>query len=464
MKLNIKFSKIYFKNKNRILHFVLTNLIYFLNLLINKDFKRPEPYYGNYLLGLNLLPISDEKYFEFDAAWNKTYILFNKGEYQNGVRIRKEIMHEIYEQNGITNSEYFPPILSKWFTGAIGHHQDIGIHIGAQKLGLIPIGQRYLQVAKKDLNKPFYLSINEDIKLLSFSNLHNSDEPPGLWHIYERMQLVKTHEDFIDHLELVEKVYVQNEMKSNGPILRLNLDYMQKSISELRNYGLRESDWFVTLHVRDAGNPNEHNSQSISNYIKSIEYIINSGGKVIRIGDSSMPRLPEIPDLIDLSQNSIASTHLHLYALAAAKFFIGTQSGPRAVPPLYKVPSLITNMTHIGNTTFYCSKESLYIPKKAYVDKNLLSFQEIINSGVGYGSFRPIDMYENKILFEPNTEDQILSGVKEMFDIVFNNAHSRNIMLDNKIDEIRKQVNFATTGLFSAQWLEENQNWFLPNT
>jgi putative glycosyltransferase (TIGR04372 family) len=390
--------------------------------------------------------------------------MFSKGEYQNGVRIRKEIMHEIYEKNGISNYDYFPPILSKWFTGAIGHHQEIGVHIAAQKLGFLPKGQRYLQVAKKDRNKPFYSSIKEDINLVSFSNLHNSDEPPGMWHIYERMQLVRTHDGFIDHLELAEKVYVESELNSDESILKLDMDYVQKSISELKSYGLKESDWFVTLHVRDAGNHKEHNSQSISSYIKSIEHIINLGGKVIRIGDTLMPRLPEIPGLIDLSQNSVTSSHLHLYALGAAKFFIGTQSGPRAVPPLFKVPSLITNVTHIGNSTFHYSKDTLYIPKNAYVSKKLLSFQDIINSPIGYGSFRPIDMKENNILFEPNTEDQILSGVKEMFNIVFNKVHPRNFALDNKINEIRKQVDFATTGLFSTQWLEVNQSFFLPNS
>jgi hypothetical protein len=73
-------------------------------------------------------------------------------------------------------------------------------------------------------------------------------------------------------------------------------------------------------------------------------------------------------------------------------------------------------------------------------------------------------MKENNILFEPNTEDQILSGVKEMFNIVFNKVHPRNFALDNKINEIRKQVDFATTGLFSTQWLEVNQSFFLPNS
>lgn len=417
MKSFTKFNEICFKVKNHILHFILTSLTHVANIFVNKNFSRPEPYYGNYLLRFNLLPKKGDRYFELDAAWNKTYIMFNKGDYQNAVRIRKEIMYEVYEKNGVSNTSYFPPILSRWFTGPIGHHQDIGVHIAAQNLGFLPSGQRYLQVSKEDLNRPFYLSIKEHVKLLSFSNLHNSDEHPGLWHIYERMHMIRTNDDFIDHLELAEKVYIENEIQSNKPILELNLDYNQKSKLELKTYGLNDSDWFVTLHVRDAGNPKEHNSQSISDYIKSIEYIIKAGGKVIRIGDYSMPRLPEIAGLIDLSQNSISSSHLHLYALAAAKFFIGTQSGPRSVPPLFKVPSLITNVTHIGNSTFRCSKETLYIPKNIYVGNNLLSFQEIINSGVGYGYFRPMDIKENNLVFEPNTEDQILVGVKEMIEM-----------------------------------------------
>jgi putative glycosyltransferase (TIGR04372 family) len=434
-----------------------------MNILVHKNFSRPEPFYGNYFLRFNLLPKKDDRFFELDAAWNKTYRMISKGDYQNAVRIRKEIMHEIYDKNGVFSSNYFPPILSRWFTGAIGHHQDIGVHIAAQNLGFLPSGQRYLQVSKDDLNRPFYLSIKEHVKHLSFSNLHNSDEHPGLWHIFERMQLIKTNDGFIDHQELAEKVYIENEKRSNKPILELNLDYYKKSKLELKTYGLNDSDWFVTLHVRDAGNPKEHNSQSISNYIKSIEHIVKAGGKVIRIGDYSMPRLPEMAGLIDLSQNSISSSHLHLYALATAKFFIGTQSGPRSVPPLFKVPSLITNVTSIGNTTQRCSRETLYIPKNIYVGRKLLSCQEIINSGVGYGSFHPIDIKENNLKFEPNTEDQILAGVKEMIEISFNKIHSRNLILDEKVNEIRKQVQFATIGLFSTTWLEENQSWFLNN-
>jgi putative glycosyltransferase (TIGR04372 family) len=372
-------------------------------------------------------------------------------------------MNETYEKNGITNCDYFPPILSRCYTGPIGHYRDIGIHIAAQNLGLLPTGQRYLQVAKKDLNKPFYLSIKDNIKPLSFSYLQGGNEPPGLWHIYERMQLIKTLDGFMDHYELIEKVYIQSAIDFEKPILELDSDYVQKSISELRNYGLNKSDWFVTLHVRETGNHNEHNNQSINTYIKSIEHITNLGGKVIRVGDSSMPGLPHIKGLIDLSQNSSNSSHLHLYALAASKFFIGTQSGPKAVPSLFNVPSLITNTTMLGLETFRCSKKTIYLPKKSFLNGRLLSFSEVINSPVGYGSYREDDLKEQRIFFESNTENQILNGVKEMVGIALSNSHPRDLILDNKIKEVREQVRFATTGLFGNLWLEENQGWFLAD-
>jgi len=460
---SINVTQTFLKIKNKTLYFILTSMINFVNILVNKNFTRSDIYYGKYFLSLNLLPKSGDKYFKFAKSWNETDVMFNKGDYHNAVRIRKEIMHESYETNGITNHNYFPPILSRCFTGPIGHYRDIGIHAAAQNLGFLPIGQRYLQVEKKDLNKPFYLSIRNNIKLLSFSYLQGGDEPPGLWHIYERMQLIKTRDGFMDHYELIEKVYIQSAIDSEKPILELDSEYVQTSISELKNYGLNESDWFVTLHVRETGNHEELNTQSINSYLKSIEYITNLGGKVIRVGDSSMPRLPHINGLIDLSQNSSISSHLHLYVLAASKFFIGTNSGPKAVPSLFNVPSIITNAVMLGLETLRCSERTLYLPKKCFLDGRLLSFVDVLNSPVGYGSFRPKDIRDQMIFFEPNSENQILNSVKEMVDIVFNNSHPRNLALDNKINKAREQVMFATTGLFSTQWLEENEVWFLPS-
>jgi len=459
-----KMNQFCFRLKSQALHFFLTSTVRFVNFIKYKNLRKPEPFYGNYILGLGLIPTPNENFFKLDRTWNESYSVFNRGEYKKSIRIRKEVMQEIYAMNGVTETGYFPPILSKTFSGAIGHNGHIGVHIAAQKLGLVPPGQRYMQVSKKDLNKPFFLSIKEKINLLSFSNIHNSDEPPGQWHIFERMQLIKTIDGFLDLHQLIEKVFTADSIISNEPILKLDSDYITNSVFELKKYGLKESDWFVTLHVRDAGNRNEHNYQSIDNYTKSIDYIISLGGKVIRIGDSSMQRLPSKFGLIDLTQNLPTSSHLHLYALAAAKFFIGTLSGPKVIPPLFKVPMLVTNMTCIGLESLYYSGETLFIPKKTFIDKNLLSFFELINSPIGFANFSPKNLSEKKISFESNSDEDILKGVKEMVDIVFNNLHSRNSELDKEVDLIRKNVEFASSGLLSTSWLETNHSWFLAKS
>ena len=92
MKNHIKFTQTFFKIKNWVMHFTLTSMVNFMNIVVNRNFRRPETYYARYLIGLNLLPKIGDNYFEWYANWNKTDRMFNKGEYHNAVRIRKEII------------------------------------------------------------------------------------------------------------------------------------------------------------------------------------------------------------------------------------------------------------------------------------------------------------------------------------------------------------------------------------
>ena len=98
MKNHIKFTQTFYKIKNWVLHFTLTSMVNFINIAVNRNFRRPETYYARYLVGLNLLPKIGDNHFEWYANWNKTDRMFNKGEYHNAVKIRKEIMYEIYKK------------------------------------------------------------------------------------------------------------------------------------------------------------------------------------------------------------------------------------------------------------------------------------------------------------------------------------------------------------------------------
>jgi putative glycosyltransferase (TIGR04372 family) len=238
-------------------------------------------------------------------------------------------------------------------------------------------------------------------------------------------------------------------------------EYESYARLRLEEYGLSKSDWFVTLHVRNTGSAIDVREQSIKDYLASINLIIANGGKVIRIGDPSMEKINAIPGFIDLSRDSKLHTPLHLYALAKAKFFIGTNSGPKMYPPLYGVPSLITNLTSIGLETFTLSPGTIYIPKTYTREGEKLPLVEILGSHIGYDNFNRRQLFERGIGVADTSQLDILKGVEEMLQYVFGLAPERNNEFDIQVERIRSASQFSTSGRFSATWLSENENWFL---
>ena len=456
-----KIQIFYFQVKNKILYSVLRKWLQFLSLIVNRKLSFIDKNYVTYLLNAGIVPFSNEKFFEWDRAWKKSMLEWNQGNYQKSVKIRKEIMNEVYLANKISFKDYYPPFLSRIYAGPIGHNGVIGMHLAAQKFNLIPRGERWLPVNELIASRPFFLSIKDDIKLVKFQNQFNGDELPSHWHMYERLQLIKTNEEFVDLYPLIESVFSHIKDITKNPILKLDYDYEQKSLNELIKIGLKKSDWFVTLHVRDTGITGETREQPIESYLKSISYISNLGGKVIRIGDESMKRLPHIPGMIDLTTDFKNNSQLHLFALANAKFFIGTNSGPKFMPPLYGVPSLITNLTSLGLESLSLTNKTRYIPKKILYKNVPVSFYDILNSHMGYDNFTAKQLKKRSLELVCNSEDDILEGVKEMIDIVFNNSILEESGLENQVKAIRKSAYFSSNGMFSTYWLKQNEDWFL---
>jgi putative glycosyltransferase (TIGR04372 family) len=449
------------KLKNKLLYLILKKWLQILNLIVNRNLSSIDTNYVTYLLNSGVIPSTNEKFFDWDKTWKKAMFEWNEGRYQNSVTIRKELMYEIYLANKINFKDYYPPFLSRIFAGPIGHNGVIGMHIGAQKFGLIPKGKRWLPVNNLMANRPFFLSTKEYINLVSFQNQSSGDELPSQWHVYERLQLIKTEEGFVDLYPLIEKVFSHIEDFTKTPILKLDYEYEKNAKFELKKLGLDNNDWFVTLHVRDTGLEGETREQPVESYLKSIYYILSHGGKIIRIGDEFMKKLPSIPGVIDLTKNFAVNSKLNLFALARAKFFIGTNSGPKFMPPLYGVPSLITNLTSIGLESLSLTSKTIYIPKAIICNNDSVSLSDTLNSHMGFNNFTAKELNKRNIELKCNTEDDILNGVKEMIDIVFNNFSARELGLDNKVKEIRENVQFSSKGNFSTSWLRQNESWFL---
>jgi putative glycosyltransferase (TIGR04372 family) len=217
-----------------------------------------------------------------------------------------------------------------------------------------------------------------------------------------------------------------------------------------------------TLNVKNLGEMLSQHLKSEAASTEAIKFINKLGGRVIRIGDESMPRLPSELNVIDLARSSNTHSHLHLYALSHAKFFIGTTSGPTTIPPLFRVPSLITNAVVLGITTLNFSTQTIYTPKIMLRGERKISLNEMVNSSLGFAN-APSYLKSKNIQYKPNSPIQILNGVKEMIQILEKSNYKRNLLRDQKVQAIRKQVAFTTSGLFSNCWLDENADWFLTD-
>ena len=174
----------------------------------------------------------------------------------------------------------------------------------------------------------------------------------------------------------------------------------------------------VTLHVRndEPHGPSyyRYRNANINSYLKAINYLLEAGYYVVRLGDGGMTPLPiDSPRLIDAPFNSCYNSFFDLYFIAESEFFIGMLSGPCSIAHCFWTPMLFTN-------TYYCYGQcgydkGLMIPKK-YYSKQLgrhLTYQEILFSPLpNYNSTTQFSLAD--IELHENSPEEILSGVIEM--------------------------------------------------
>lgn len=182
--------------------------------------------------------------------------------------------------------------------------------------------------------------------------------------------------------------------------------------------GIQSSDWYVCIHVRESGywadiHTAAHRNANIENYIEAIEYIVSLGGKVVRMGDPSMNKLPEIKNVIDYPFSPYKSALMDLYLIKNCSLFIGMQSGLYDLANLFYKPIILTNMT--GWLFAYPQKKGdLGIFKNMYCTKSkrFISLQERLD--LGWEGAKHND-FNSQFEFYENTPDEILQVVKEYF-------------------------------------------------
>ena len=186
-------------------------------------------------------------------------------------------------------------------------------------------------------------------------------------------------------LENLRRIY-----RDYPPCLTISAEDKKLGWEHLDSFGISASDKLVCLHVRDSAYlkrkfPNQdwsyHNYRDakITTYKESIEYLIDQGYKVIRIGAETDQKLDLISSsYLDFCANR-SSAHgdfIELFLLSECVFFIGNYGGPYGVAPLFDTPTLVVNGAPVQVTY---PKHCHLIPKLLFKDDELVSMGDIIN-------------------------------------------------------------------------------------
>ena len=236
--------------------------------------------------------------------------------------------------------------------------------------------------------------------------------------------------------------------------------------NNLRELGLSDEDWFVCVHVRESGFKNdagrhEYRNSSIINYTKAFERIIERGGWVIRMGDSTMTELPKMERVIDYPFTKFKSDLMDIFLIKNCRVYIGCQSGIHDVAILFQKPILITNMC-CWNLDYPVFENSRGIVKhlSSHSKKRILTVKEMFEASwctetlYGYVDNEKFKWYEN-------SPEDIEEAVIEYMDLLESQNFKRSRLQNEAYDtHIKTYHEFCDktkyTGLsFSEEMIEK---------
>ena len=151
-------------------------------------------------------------------------------------------------------------------------------------------------------------------------------------------------------------------------------------------------------------------------YLDAVTAITNRRGWVVRLGDSSMSRLPTMPNVLDYANSKLKSDWMDVFLCAAAQFMVGTSSGPATISRAFGVPIAMTN--YLPGATLYLSIRDLFLPKllRRRVGGSLVPFERQmslpLSACVSDGMFT--NLYGIEII--SNTAQEIRELIEEMMD------------------------------------------------
>ena len=209
-----------------------------------------------------------------------------------------------------------------------------------------------------------------------------------------------------------------------------------------------------------------------STYYKAVDYLQNNGIQCVYVGLNE--NADELGNgIIDASKQYDAMMDLYIHS--KADFFMGDHSGIISFAQLFDRPMILLNLPYFTMSgdaygpTFV--ERDLLLPEKIFDTKNkkYLTIRQMLEYEMTYPEYKDLVEYyvNNGFVFEKNTEDEILSVVKEMLARIEGtfaySAEERKLMdryfgiMQNNADRYEAKWCRASIGI---EFLKNNQ-WLL---
>ena len=176
---------------------------------------------------------------------------------------------------------------------------------------------------------------------------------------------------------------------------------------------LRTNEYYNSVGLSHRNEKMEFRNVNPTNYLPTIDYLIEKGFKVIRMGKGFTDPFPYYDNnFIDYAISEFRSDFLDVWLSANCKFFLSCTTGIGSLPMVFNKPFFLSNWFPVGRMISYAPK-SMHLPRIAVLNDKFLSLKEMIQTGAIYKiDFNLYSKLGVKIL--ENTSEDILNSTKDM--------------------------------------------------
>lgn len=207
-----------------------------------------------------------------------------------------------------------------------------------------------------------------------------------------------------------------------APHLKFTQEEMRRGEAQLREWGVRPSDQWVCLMVRDAAylptlTYHAYRDCDVDTYADAAMMLAERGYYVFRMGvKMAKPFAAKHPRIRDFATDGTYSDFMGVYLGAFCTFCVSTSTGWDAIPQAFRRPMCYTNFVPFEYLPTWLPN-SLAIWKHHWKDGKRMTTEEIHKAGAGV--FMGAQEYERAgIKLADNTPQEILEVVSEMTDMM----------------------------------------------